>query len=120
MSVPEAQWAAQRCSRDSSMPRTLAPVFSFMSEAYAALLWTDEAAKAGDDAADAAWFRVDAAEAGETLTLHFTGKEEFSAVLEKKTRPAIRGVRSAYRILDAGGLAFDHAKIIACAWEKFL
>jgi len=91
-----------------------------MSEAYAALLKTEEAAKAGDDAADAAWFRVDAAEAGETLTLHFTGKEEFSAVLEKKTRPAIRGVRNAYRILDAGGLAFDHAKIIACAWEKFL
>ena len=29
MSVPEAQWAAQRCSRLSSMPRTFAPVASF-------------------------------------------------------------------------------------------
>jgi 8-oxo-dGTP diphosphatase len=91
-----------------------------MSEAYAALLKTNETAEAGDDAADAAWFRVDAADSGETRTLHFSGTEEFTAVLEKKTVPGLKGGRAVYRILDAGGLAFDHAKIIACAWDGLL
>ena len=31
MSVSLARWAAQRCSRFSSMPRTLAPVSSFQN-----------------------------------------------------------------------------------------
>ncbi|WP_283675075.1 NUDIX hydrolase [Butyricicoccus sp. Marseille-Q5471] len=91
-----------------------------MSEGYVARITDQQAIPvAGDDAADAAWFRVRAQQTGETLTLDFTGTAEtFSAVLYRKTVLGIVGVRTEYMLQDSGGLAFDHARIIAYAMQK--
>ena len=83
-----------------------------MSEGFAAVLPEDgPEPMAGDDAREAAWFLVDSAWAEGVLTLFFRGPERFEAKL-------VRDGAYAYAIRDTGGLAFDHAHIIARAMEK--
>ena len=83
-----------------------------MSEAFAAILPEDGPSPvAGDDARETGWFTVDSRWDGEVLTLSFSGSERFEAKLT-------RNGAYAYSILDAGGLGFDHAHIIARAMEK--
>lgn len=90
-----------------------------MSEAYVAKLSGRAEAAAGDDAADLAWLEVRAEDSPQTLTLNFSGaREAFRAVLQKHTVPGILGPRVEYEIQDSGGLAFDHAAIIAYAMGK--
>ncbi len=90
-----------------------------MSEAYVAKLGERTEATAGDDAADAAWFAVTAENGPETLTLALSGvRGNFCAVLQKHTVPGISGPLTEYTIQDSGGLAFDHAVIIASAMRK--
>lgn len=91
-----------------------------MSEAYAADLGVREiCVRPGDDARDAAWFSVSPEDGQHCLTLRFSGAgEAFAAVLEKVSFPGLRGSRTEYAILDSGGLAFDHAAIIAAAMQK--
>jgi hypothetical protein len=90
-----------------------------MSEAYVAKLSGRAEASAGDDAADAAWFAVRAEDGPRTLTLFFSGAgENFRAILKKRTVPGISGPRVEYAVQDGGGLAFDHAAIIAAAMLK--
>ncbi|MEA4942734.1 hypothetical protein SDC9_74823 [bioreactor metagenome] len=90
-----------------------------MSEAYVAKLGGRMEATAGDDAADAAWFAVTAENGPETLTLALSGvRGNFCAVLQKHTVPGISGPLTEYTIQDSGGLAFDHAVIIASAMRK--
>ncbi len=90
-----------------------------MSEAYAARLGREAEATAGDDADDAAWFAVSAEDGPQTLTLAFSGVSgNFRTVLQKRTVPGISGPRTEYAIQDSGGLAFDHAAIIASAMLK--
>lgn len=90
-----------------------------MSEAYVAKLDGKAEATAGDDAADAAWFSVSAEDGPQTLTLVFSGvRGNFRAVLQKHTVPGILGPRTEYAIQESGGLAFDHAVIIASAMRK--
>ena len=83
-----------------------------MSEGFAAILPQDgPTPTAGDDARETAWFQVDSRwERGE-LTLTFAGPERFEAKL-------VRDGTYAFSIRDTGGLAFDHAHIIARAMEK--
>lgn len=82
-----------------------------MSEAFATVLPEDgPEPQAGDDAREAAWFRVESAWEGGVLTLSFDGPEKFSARLVRDGY--------AFAIRDTGGLAFDHAHIIARALEK--
>ena len=66
------------------------------------------ASQAGDDAREAAWFAVNSRWAQGVLTLSFEGPERFEAKL-------VRDGSYAFSILDTGGLAFDHAHIIARA-----
>ncbi|MBQ8687005.1 MAG: NUDIX hydrolase [Ruminococcus sp.] len=70
-------------------------------------------AAGGDDAADARWFKVQFEEGVERsiLTLKETDIT-IEAVLRKKHS---RFGRTEYEILESGGLAFDHAKMIAAA-----
>ena len=83
-----------------------------MSEGFATRLPGDgPEPKAGDDAREAGWFRVDSRWAEGVLTLSFAGPETFEAKL-------IREGAYAFSILDTGGLAFDHAHIIARAMVK--
>lgn len=80
-----------------------------MSEAFAALLPEDgPKPKAGDDARETAWFTVKSRWDEGMLTLFFEGPESFQAKLA-------RDGGYAFSILDTGGLAFDHAHIIARA-----
>jgi len=90
-----------------------------MSEAYVAKLDGSAEAAAGDDAADAAWFAVHAEDGPEKLALTFIGAgETFRAVLQKHSIPGILGPHTEYVIQDSGGLAFDHAAMIASAMQK--
>ena len=83
-----------------------------MSEGFAALLPEDgPTPQARDDARETGWFSVDSRWADGVLTLSFAGPEIFEAKLT-------RDGAYAFSILDTGGLAFDHAHIIAQAMEK--
>ncbi len=80
-----------------------------MSEGFAAMLPDGKPeAKAGDDARETGWFTVDSRWENDVLTLSFIGPETFEAKL-------FRDGSYAFTILDTGGLAFDHAHIIARA-----
>ena len=83
-----------------------------MSEGFAAILPEDSPEPvAGDDARETGWFTVDSRWESGVLTLSFDGPEQFEARLT-------RDGAYAFSILDTGGLAFDHAHIIAQAMEK--
>ena len=83
-----------------------------MSEGFAALLPEGgPVPKAGDDARETGWFTVDSRWENGVLTLAFEGPERFEARLQ-------RDGAYAFSILDTGGLAFDHAHIIARAMER--
>lgn len=72
---------------------------------------------AGDDAAKAVWFSVSINSNGKNIHLVSSG-EEINIKFEKKNVPSPFGVRSEYHITDDGGLAFDHALILATAMGK--
>ena len=83
-----------------------------MSEGFVAILPEDSPEPvAGDDARETGWFTVDSRWESGVLTLSFDGPEQFEARLT-------RDGAYAFSILDTGGLAFDHAHIIAQAMEK--
>ena len=86
-----------------------------ISNAFVSIISEEDVRQAGgDDAADAEWFDVDFYKAGEGtchLMLRY-GELAFRAVLkEKETRFG----KTEFEVSDSGGLAFDHAKIIATA-----
>ena len=76
--------------------------------------------EAGDDAAWAAWFQasfcmVEQAEQKEVWELTLSHEETvLRAVLEKEKGRFF----TESKILDSGGLAFDHARILACGYER--
>lgn len=72
---------------------------------------------AGDDAAKAVWFSVFVNNNGKNIRLVSDG-EEINIKFEKKNVSSPFGVRAEYHITDDGGLAFDHALIMATAMGK--
>lgn len=103
-----------------------------MSCSYMALINSDKLElQAGDDAADAAWFKVsyrllreqkELMEDGYVKTLEYelklSGEEELSAVVARTLTVKTTSTSTDYKIVSNNGLAFDHAKIIACAIER--
>nr|WP_295974111.1 NUDIX domain-containing protein [uncultured Bacillus sp.] len=104
-----------------------------ISCSYMALINSDKLElKAGDDAADAAWFKVsyrslreqkELIEDGYIKTLEYelilsSEKEELSAVVARTMTAKTASTGTDYEIVSNDGLAFDHAKIIACAIER--
>lgn len=103
-----------------------------MSCSYIALINSDKLElQAGDDAADAAWFKVsyrllreqkEMMEDGYVKTLEYelklSGEEELSAVVARTLTVKTTSTSTDYKIVSNNGLAFDHAKIIACAIER--
>ncbi|UED79178.1 NUDIX hydrolase [Lysinibacillus sp. CD3-6] len=104
-----------------------------ISCSYMALINSDKLElKAGDDAADAAWFKVayrplreekERIEDGYIKTLEYEIKlsseeEELSAVVARTMTAKTTSTGMDYQIVSNDGLAFDHAKIIACAIER--
>lgn len=108
------------------MPTALMPVGVFsktgrdprgwiISNAYVSIISEESVKQVGmDDASDAQWFSIsfDRGEDGRyRLTLAFEDVELNAVLAEEKTRFG----RTEFRIIDSGGLAFDHAAIIAMA-----
>lgn len=104
-----------------------------ISCSYMALINSDKLElKAGDDAADAAWFKVTyrplkeekvLIEDGYKKTLEYELKlsseeEELSAVVAKTITAKTTSTGMDFKIVSNEGLAFDHAKMIACAIER--
>lgn len=103
-----------------------------MSCSYMALINSDKLElKAGEDAADAAWFQVsyrllreqkELMEDGYVKTLEYelklSGEEELSAIVARTLTVKTTSTSTNYKIVSNNGLAFDHAKIIACAIER--
>ncbi|WP_068621260.1 NUDIX hydrolase [Paenibacillus tuaregi] len=104
-----------------------------MSCSYMALINSDQLKlKAGDDAAEAAWFKVtyrllrerkDMTGDGHVKTWEYelklsAGEDELMAVVERKVTVKRSSTETAYAIVTNEGLAFDHAKIIAYAIER--
>ncbi|AYB47341.1 NUDIX hydrolase [Paenibacillus lautus] len=103
-----------------------------MSCSYMALINSDKLElQAGDDAADASWFKVsyrqlreqkELMEDGYVKTLEYelklSGEEELSAVVARTLTVKTTSTSTEYKIVSNNGLAFDHAKIIACAIER--
>ncbi|KQY91138.1 ADP-ribose pyrophosphatase [Paenibacillus sp. Root52] len=104
-----------------------------ISCSYMALVDSSELElEAGDDASEADWFRMEQRLVEEKRHIHehgriterriqlilMNGTEELSAVIE--TKESIEGrVRSnSIRVVEAQGIAFDHAKIILYALER--
>lgn len=108
------------------MPTSLMPVGIFskperdprgwiISNAYVSIISEESVKQVGmDDASDAQWFSIsfDRDEEGKyRLTLTFDNVELNAVLSEEKTRFG----HTEFRIIDSGGLAFDHAAIIAMA-----
>lgn len=104
-----------------------------MSCSYMALINSGQVQlKAGDDAAEAAWFKLtyrllretkELLEDGYVKTLEYELKlssedEELTAVVARTVTAKSNSTGTAYAIVSNEGLAFDHAKIIACAIER--
>ncbi|SEL18762.1 ADP-ribose pyrophosphatase YjhB, NUDIX family [Paenibacillus sp. cl141a] len=103
-----------------------------MSCSYMALINSDKLElRAGDDAADASWFKVsyrllreqkELMEDGYVKTLEYelklSSEEELSAVVARTLTVKTTSTSTEYKIVSNNGLAFDHAKIIACAIER--
>ncbi|MFJ5765006.1 NUDIX hydrolase [Lysinibacillus sp. NPDC093210] len=104
-----------------------------ISCSYMALINSDKLElKAGDDAADAAWFKVSYRPLREEKELIEDGyikkmeyelklsseEEELSAVVARTITAKTTSTGTDYEIVSNDGLAFDHAKIIACAIER--
>lgn len=78
----------------------------------------EELAAAGDDdAADAKWFAFTYRNENDTVTLDFRGEEKFACVLEVKRDAFGRIDLNGTEIKQRGGMAFDHAKIVAYLFE---
>lgn len=86
-----------------------------ISNAYASIICEESVKQAGgDDASDAQWFGVsfDCDESGKYhLDLTYEDVELNAVLAEEKSSFG----RTGFRIIDSGGLAFDHAAIIAAA-----
>ncbi|AJS59762.1 NUDIX domain-containing protein [Paenibacillus sp. IHBB 10380] len=104
-----------------------------MSCSYMALINSDQVQlKAGDDAVGVAWFKVtyrllrerkELIENGYVKTMEYELKlsseeEELTAVVDRTMTSKPTSMSTAYSIVSNDGLAFDHAKIIACAIER--
>ncbi|WP_433946496.1 NUDIX hydrolase [Paenibacillus sp. SN-8-1] len=104
-----------------------------ISCSYMALVDSDQLQlKAGDDADEAVWFKITyrllrerkaMTEGGYSKTQEYelrlkAGQEEFTAVVERTVTAGSTWAGTDYTIVSNEGLAFDHAKIIACAVER--
>ncbi|MDQ0088654.1 ADP-ribose pyrophosphatase YjhB (NUDIX family) [Paenibacillus anaericanus] len=104
-----------------------------MSCSYMALINSDQVKlEAGDDAIDATWFKVsyrllrerkELIEDGYVKSLEYELKlycegEELTAIVDRTVTAKTTSTSNSYSIVSNDGLAFDHAKIIACAIER--
>lgn len=86
-----------------------------LSNAYASILGEEKTTlRSGDDASDAKWFSIDfSVDDKNNVVLQLKNEDILLEATLKETEN--RFGRSSYDIISNSGLAFDHAKIIACA-----
>lgn len=108
-------------------PASLMPIGAFsevnrdprgriISNAYITIVDEDNVkALAGDDAAEARWFKIDFQEDAEKNegVLHLYNSEEDIQIKASVKLADVRFGRKEYEIIDSDELAFDHAKVIA-------
>ena len=112
------------CEETGVMPTALMPVGVFsksghdprgwiISNAYASIITEESVRQVGmDDASDAQWFGISFERDDKgiyRLTLEYNGEILNAVLAEERTGFG----RTGFRIIDSGGLAFDHAAIIA-------
>lgn len=123
------QCAVREITEESGVtPKAIMPVAVFsepyrdprgrvISNAFASVI-SEESVRVcgGDDASDAKWFDVKIIPENKSIKLILEAENiRIDAALEE--RASSFGVPE-YDIIDSGGLAFDHAKIIACAHSR--
>jgi ADP-ribose pyrophosphatase YjhB (NUDIX family) len=91
-----------------------------MTDAYFALADKEKVmAKAGDDAKDAKWFKIEVADGENQVTLTLSNEiETITITLEKFNRVGVTGNVVTFKTINNNGIAFDHGEIIAAALEK--
>ena len=112
----------------SVTPKALLPVGIFsdpdrdprtrvLSAAYVSIVDADLCSTAGgDDAADARWFDVDLQRSdGGEITIRLQNEETVLTCILKEKNDPLGGIT--YSASDSGGLAFDHARILASAFH---
>jgi len=112
-------------------PENLVQLFTFSTPGRDPRTWiitvahmaivTDEhlAVRAGDDAEDAQWFAIATSRRNDVVDITLTHADlRLSTRLWQTGTMAQAPDGEAYAILTNDGLAFDHAKIIACALQK--
>lgn len=121
-----AECAAREVEEETNVrPNALMPVRMFsevgrdprgwiLSELFVSVLSGEQRPpKGGDDAADAQWFNLQMDASNGTYILTLTGPNETLTARLGKRRTSFG--QTEYEILDSGGLAFDHAAMIAAA-----
>lgn len=101
-----------------------------ISSAFMALTESTQSLISTKDAKQAKWFSCTYTDEGKKIVksgkdIHQTvqhskltlqaGEQKLSAVIEVKQTVSLYNVETIYTVLENNGLAFDHAKIIACA-----
>jgi ADP-ribose pyrophosphatase YjhB (NUDIX family) len=89
-----------------------------VSSSFLALINENAAdVQAGARTEEAKWFGISSRQDGNVTEITLTGDTEV-ITLKVEILKNPRGGRSKYTVIDSGGLAFDHAKIIACALKE--
>ena len=86
-----------------------------ISEVFYAIVDERPAAKAGDDARDARWFRIHDFTEGSHLRLELRAGDEILPIEGEITRNPQSGLDEV-QVTASEGFAFDHAQIVADAW----
>lgn len=85
-----------------------------LSHSFVSVMSEEELmAVSGDDAVDARWFGLDFAQDGDRLTLTLDGGD--TVIKAELRETGVRFGNPDYEVELSGGLAFDHARIIAVA-----
>ncbi len=109
---PLALMPAEVFSEPSRDPRGWILSHSFVSVMSEAGL----KAVGGDDAEEARWFALSFSESGSEISLTLDGGD--AVINARLIKTAVRFKCPQYEVADNGGLAFDHAEIVACALAK--
>ena len=87
-----------------------------VTSAYVALVRSELAAQASDDAADARWFSIRVRRHGDVLELKATSGDDVAKSSFKLVQQPFSAPRA--ELIESSGFGFDHARIVADAYLR--